>query len=567
MSHNFAHLVRFCCCLMLLSPIGAVAQNVAMPDFGDIVDGQASRQEGQPSPSMGEDAANVTAISPSIDYTGNLSDVFAMAACGETDQPAKAVEACSALIKVGLNIAAPFVFRGLAYLRLGNIEAATQDFDRAASFEAILVDVRYTLAYGLIETGRYKEAVAQLSKYIEQKPDASQAYSERSYALHELGDLERALSDINRAIELDPNNESALVSRLGILRDIAKSIGSPTDLVQLIPRTGDLVARGNALHAAQKYADAIALYSRALEQEPDNVDALTGRGSAFDNSGLYMAAEIDFSRALQYEPDNIVALSKRAVIYSALGRLDEAEADAQKVIEVAPTYGHSYLALGSVAFRREEFADAIAAFDDAIKFPKSGQSFLAFLLRGSSHRRLGNLDNAMADLVSTAASRRPSSPQSTTLVSSKDRQRLGIIISADQAQLPATRAAIDIEISVDVLQHVGDEVLDGRLPLPEQRQARSPRRTARPRRWQSWGRCPRTYARGPSPVGQTFPDDVRGVHVRALPEGRAQRGHQRIGITGRHDRHAVDGRVVDLGRGTGVRERDVEGKDIDLRDA
>ena len=122
-------------------------------------------------------------------------------------------------------------------------------------------------------------------------------------------------------------------------------------------------------------------------------------------------------------------------------------------------------------------------------------------------------------------------------------------------------------VAVDVFQHVGDEILDRGFPLPEQRQPDA----LREERIRGVGETGAAVTDGvpeaPVAVGQTLPDDMRGVHVGALPEGRAQRGDQCIGIAGRHDRDAINRRVVDLCRGTGIGARDVEGEDIDLGDA
>ena len=115
-----------------------------------------------------------------------------------------------------------------------------------------------------------------------------------------------------------------------------------------------------------------------------------------------------------------------------------------------------------------------------------------------------------------------------------------------------------------MLQHVGDELFDGRLSLPEQRQPEA----LGEERVRSAGKAGADVGKGvakaPVRIGQTLPYDVGRVHVRALPEGCAQRGCQRIGIARWHHRHAIDGRVVDLGGGSGIGKRDIDGEDIDF---
>lgn len=383
-------------CLIISTAMQAEAQNVIDWSLGEIVDDRPSEKLDGRFLDLGEDVSTSTPLPTSVDDENYLAAVLA---CGERDQPARAVKNCTAVIELTPNEATYFVSRGMAYLGLKNLEAAEVDFEQAVKLDFMPARARYILGYGLIEVGLYEKAIVQLSKYLEEMPNSSMGYSERSYAYGALGQDERALADLDRAIELDPNNQGALKARATRLAIKGQTEAAIADMPSAAKVAGEVAAQANVMLAAKRFSDAIVLFSKVLEETPDDVDSLIGRGASFMEAGLLEPAERDFSDALQYDPDNHHALWRRAVILSMLGRLEEAEADARKAIEVAPTYGHTHFALAAVAFKRQNFPDAIGSLDRAIQLPPGGDTgLLHHVLRGSIYRRLGKLTLAMDDL-------------------------------------------------------------------------------------------------------------------------------------------------------------------------
>lgn len=86
------------------------------------------------------------------------------------------------------------------------------------------------------------------------------------------------------------------------------------------------IRRGMACTRRRKYATAIESFDRALEFEPDSVEALLCRGNALyalDRHGEALAA---YDRALEKAPDRPGLHLARSNALAALGRRDEAAA-------------------------------------------------------------------------------------------------------------------------------------------------------------------------------------------------------------------------------------------------
>ena len=165
--------------------------------------------------------------------------------------------------------------------------------------------------------------------------------------------------------------------------------------------------------------------------------------------------------------------------------------------------------------------------------------------------------------VHQIARRAPAEPTPVHDIGLVEERQAGChVVGPDQLQLPEPGAAVDEERGVDVIEHAADELLDRAVLLPDQREPEALGVEGVGRGRETRSDLGTGIAETPVAVGQAFADDMGRVHVRAVAEGTAQRGDQRLAVAGRDDRHAIDGRVVDPRGGTGVGERDVEAEDV-----
>lgn len=89
---------------------------------------------------------------------------------------------------------------------------------------------------------------------------------------------------------------------------------------------GAWVRRGMVCTRRRKYATAIESFDRALDFEPESVEALLGRGNALYALERYDEALTVYDRAVQAAPDRPAPHLARSNALKALGRAEEASA-------------------------------------------------------------------------------------------------------------------------------------------------------------------------------------------------------------------------------------------------
>jgi tetratricopeptide (TPR) repeat protein len=308
-----------------------------------------------------------------------------------------------------------------------------RDFDAAAQLNDKLLksnskDVRALIARGEILSGQKKveEAISALEQAAKDEPDNPEAHYFLGAAFSQKGDSARAYAEWQTAVKLRPTlvqAQRALVA-LGIEQQdwelvvhsadgiiaaapyspegfvdratarIAKSdaVDAESDLqraAQLAPDSSLPYARLAALRVLQKrYADAEKLYERALDRDPNYVEALNGVVQLDVNSKQLPKA---LARALAQaakEPQNSGYQVTLAKLYAELTQWDKAEASAQKAVELDGSDLDAIEILGQVQQLRGENDQAAATYQQAIQTMPN---------RGMGYTLLAQLDESRGD--------------------------------------------------------------------------------------------------------------------------------------------------------------------------
>ncbi len=138
-----------------------------------------------------------------------------------------------------------------------------------------------------------------------------------------VGAYDRAIEDLNKAIELNPNYVQAYFNR------------------------------GSAYRGKGAYDRAIADYSKAIEHNPDYALAYFNRGSTYQDKGAYDRAIADYSKAIELNPDYALAYFNRGLCWQNLQNWRSARSD----LTFAKQMGMNII----VAFRKNY--ESVAAFE------------------------------------------------------------------------------------------------------------------------------------------------------------------------------------------------------------
>ena len=157
-----------------------------------------------------------------------------------------------------------------------------------------------------LQKREYTEAIRYYSEAITKKPDFADAYNNRGLAKFRNDDREGALADYTRAIETDPDFGTAYFNRAEVRLETGDAAGSVADLERIGKQYSDSTFYQTRLADAyvrlNQPARAQAAYDRALQLDPNNVEALTNRGAFYFSQKAYDAAGQDIQSGIGTQP-------------------------------------------------------------------------------------------------------------------------------------------------------------------------------------------------------------------------------------------------------------------------
>jgi tetratricopeptide (TPR) repeat protein len=258
------------------------------------------------------------------------------------------------------------------------VKAAEHSLVRARQWAGLLADAgRDTDNHLLREWGqRLLDGIhdSDLTQYLTYLiTDAHLNQATLTVALEERGDGHRladryddALADFSRAIELDPKRIWAIAHRGATYREM------------------------------KRYDDALADLNRAIELDPKRIWAIADRGATYREMERYADALADFSRAIELDPTADWAFAARGATYRLVERYDDALADFSRAIELDPSAGWAFADRGETYRLVERYDDALADFSRAIELDPSDA--WAIGSRGQTYHEMERYDDALADL-------------------------------------------------------------------------------------------------------------------------------------------------------------------------
>jgi len=222
--------------------------------------------------------------------------------------------------------------RGLAYFRLGEFEAAIQDFSQV-------------LELGEDARAYYNRAVAR-QKIVEMRDDLAPQEVDML--------LGQAIEDYNKAIELSPQDADVLYNRgnahLG-RQEYQEAIDDYTRAIALNPDEAEpYFNRAVAFEhiGGSRYSDegglkqAISDYTLAIERSPNYFDAYFNRavclehvaGQRYSVPEMTRLAVEDYTVAIRLRPREAKVFLNRAWAYRSLGEHQKAKLDAKRSLQL-----------------------------------------------------------------------------------------------------------------------------------------------------------------------------------------------------------------------------------------
>lgn len=173
----------------------------------------------------------------------------------------------------------------------------------------------------------HAQALRDLERCLELKPDYGWAYAEKADIYTQQRKLEPALLACNRLIALNANQGWAYAIRGRAWGKCGRAREALADLdkgVRLGPVMGSMHAWRGEAHRQMRNCDlALADFDAALVLDPSYPLTYMWRGAALLAKGRIAEAVVDLSRSIRLDPRNLLAHAWRAEAFLKQGRFEE----------------------------------------------------------------------------------------------------------------------------------------------------------------------------------------------------------------------------------------------------
>jgi tetratricopeptide (TPR) repeat protein len=262
-----------------------------------------------------------------------------------------------------------------AYHRAGQLSEAERCYRQVLASGDAHPHTLYLLAAICHSLGRAGEAVDLLRQSIQLQP----AYADSRHLLGAVlvgqGQWEPAVAELREALRLNPQSA-----------DIERNLRAAT--------AGLHCARGLALEAEGRLAEAAASYRQAIVAEPTYIAALGNLGNVFKKQNNWAEAEACYKRVLELAPGAAQAHNDLGHLAQLQGRLGEAVEHYQRAIAAAPNFAEAHTNLGTALLRAGHLEQAASACRRAVELNPNSPEAHADL--GAVLKQQGRIEEARA---------------------------------------------------------------------------------------------------------------------------------------------------------------------------
>ena len=301
-------------------------------------------------------------------------------------QTREAIEDFNQSIQLSPESATAYNNRGNALMDLGHPEEAIKDFDRAIQLQPAYGAAYNNRGNAYAALHQYDAAFQSFRKAAELLPQSAVAFNGRGRTHTELARYHAAVRDLTSAIGLDQKYAAAYRNRaeanfaIGSYDAAAEDATQALDLEPDRPQPNLVLLRAEAYGAENKFREAIADFDKALELNPDLVEAYVERGVLFANNKRYDDAIGDYTRAIQMDPKNAKAYAMRAEAKLKSNAADDALIDVNRALGLSLSDPLALRIRGNLYEVQEREGDAIYDYQRALtKDPFQAESRAALV--------------------------------------------------------------------------------------------------------------------------------------------------------------------------------------------
>ncbi len=251
---------------------------------------------------------------------------------------------------------------GVLALRMGQPDEARRHFERTVQLESGFASAYARMGAILLSAGMESQARELLDRAL--SLDKYNPVAHVALANHNIGNrrYEEAVAHARSALLGDSANMNAYLAlatcyyRMKRL-DLGKLVC--LNALSINPHAAPIYnLLGLFLLTEDDVRGAIAQFNRAIEEDPELLDAHMNLGATTLSNGDFERARTHFTFAIERQPDNLEARLSLAVAHRGLGQLDEARRGYDEVLRRAPGHEQARYNLCVLDHEYEENLDA-----------------------------------------------------------------------------------------------------------------------------------------------------------------------------------------------------------------
>ncbi|XP_061480447.1 tetratricopeptide repeat protein 13 isoform X2 [Rhineura floridana] len=251
------------------------------------------------------------------------------------------------------------------------------------------------MAYVLIGSGLYDEAIRHFSTMLQEQPELVSAIYGRGIAygkkgLHDIKNGELALFELSRVISLAPDHPEVFEQRAEILSPlgrISEALADLTKAIQLKPSARLYRHRGTLYFISEDYATAHEDFQNSLELNKNQPIAMLYKGLTFFHRGLLKEAIEAFKEALKQKADFIDAYKSLGQAYRELGHFEAASENFQKALMLNQNHVQTIQLGGMMLYHHGNLDEALKNFKRCLQLEPYNE--VCQYMKGLSHVAMG----------------------------------------------------------------------------------------------------------------------------------------------------------------------------------
>lgn len=153
--------------------------------------------------------------------------------------------------------------------------------------------------------------------------------------------------------------------------------------------------KGNTMYKQQKFEEAIKLYNKTIDINPEHLGAFYNLALCYQETGQFKKAEETFKKASDLDTTYMPARIGLGIVYTRQSRYDDAIQVYKEAIATDPEYYIGHLNLAAVYAKKGMYQEAVAAAKTAINI--NPREMNGHLLLGNIYSVIKDNDNAISE--------------------------------------------------------------------------------------------------------------------------------------------------------------------------